>query len=82
MENTREHKKNINNQAIYGVVHGGILPDYRKMSCEILSKNDFDGFAIGGSLGVNINDIVDVLNSTIKHLEEEKQRIEAQKRVT
>ena len=74
LRSLNEHKKNIKNQAIYGVVHGGVLPEYRKLSCEILSKNDFDGFAIGGSLGININDIVLVLNSTIKYLSDEKPR--------
>ncbi len=46
-----EHRKNINNQAMYAVVHGGIDPELRKLSCETLSKLPFDGFAIGGSLG-------------------------------
>lgn len=74
LRSLEEHKKNIKNQAMYAVVHGGVLPEYRKMSCEILSKNSFDGFAIGGSLGTCLNDVVNVLNWTIKNLPKEKPR--------
>jgi queuine tRNA-ribosyltransferase len=69
-----EHKKNIKNQAIYCVIHGSIYEDFRKLSCEILKKHDFDGYAIGGSLGTCTSDVLNVLKSTISNLEEEKPR--------
>lgn len=69
-----EHKKNIKNQAIYAVIHGGVDPYYRKKSCDILKKHDFDGFAIGGSLGTCLKDVIEVLKNTICHLPPEKPR--------
>jgi queuine tRNA-ribosyltransferase len=45
------HLANPKNQAMYAVIHGGVDPELRKLSCEYLSQLPFDGFAIGGSLG-------------------------------
>ena len=36
-----EHLKNPQNQAMYAVIHGGIDPDLRKQSCEVLTKLAF-----------------------------------------
>ena len=63
-----EHMQNPQSQAIYGVIHGGIDPDLRKQSCEILSKLPFDGFAIGGSLGKNRTEMIDMLTYTVPRL--------------
>ena len=57
-----EHKKNINNQAMYAVIHGGVDKTMRKESCEYLASLDFDGFAIGGSLGKNHAELFELLN--------------------
>jgi queuine tRNA-ribosyltransferase len=35
-------------QALFGIVQGGIDPDMRQQSCEFLVKLDFPGYAIGG----------------------------------
>ena len=67
-----EHLKNKQNQAIYGVVHGGIDKDLRKLSCEYLSKLDFDGFAIGGSVGKNLHEMIDMLKFTMPLIPEDK----------
>lgn len=48
-----EHLKDPRHQAIYGVIHGGIDPSLRALSCQILADLPFDGFAIGGSVGKN-----------------------------
>jgi queuine tRNA-ribosyltransferase len=69
-----EHKKNEKGQLIFGVVHGSTYPEYRKKSVDYLLQNDWDGFAIGGSLGKNTEDVIDVLKETIKHLPPEKPR--------
>lgn len=45
------HLANPNNQAMYAVIHGGVDPKLRALSCEYLSDLPFDGYAIGGSLG-------------------------------
>jgi queuine tRNA-ribosyltransferase len=36
------------NQALYGIVQGGIFPDLRGRSAEFLTSLDFPGYAIGG----------------------------------
>jgi queuine tRNA-ribosyltransferase len=35
-------------QALYGIVQGGIFPDLRQQSAEFLTSLDFPGYAIGG----------------------------------
>ena len=35
-------------QALFGIVQGGVFPDLRQQSCEFLSGLDFDGYAVGG----------------------------------
>lgn len=66
------HLKNVNKQAMYAVVHGGVNKDMRQMSAEYLSKLPFDGFAIGGSLGKNTEDVLKVLQYTMPHIPYEK----------
>lgn len=68
------HKKNVNNQAMYAVIHGGIDYEMRKESADFLSSLDFDGFAIGGSIGKNRLEMLDLLNFLIPHLTPEKPR--------
>ncbi len=63
-----EHNKNKQNQAIYAVIHGGIDKELRKKSCEYLTSLDFDGFAIGGSVGKNKSEMVDMLSFTTNYL--------------
>lgn len=62
------HLLNPNGQAIYAVCHGGIDPDMRKESSQYLASLPFDGFAIGGSLGKNIDELKFVLDHTIPSL--------------
>lgn len=47
----REHLKDVQKQAMYCVVHGGIDRDLRTQSVEYLTSLPFDGYGIGGSLG-------------------------------
>lgn len=56
-----EHEKNKKDQLIYCVLHGGTYEEYRKQSIKILREYNFDGFAIGGSLGKNTNDVETIL---------------------
>lgn len=62
------HLKNKAHQAMYAVIHGGIDPTFRKESADILSKEPFDGFAIGGSLGKNRNEMVSMLEELMPHI--------------
>ena len=64
----QEHLKHKNKQAMYAVIHGGIDQELRKQSCEILQKLAFDGFAIGGSLGENHQQMFDTIAYTTTHL--------------
>jgi len=46
-----EHLKDVQGQAMYCVIHGGIDVPLRTESVEYLTSLPFDGYAIGGSLG-------------------------------
>ncbi len=60
-----EHRKNPQDQAMYAVVHGGIDPSLRALSCRTLAALPFDGYAIGGSLGKTQKHMVEMLSLTI-----------------
>eukprot|EP00934_Nitzschia_sp_Nitz4_P002307 Nitzschia sp. Nitz4//scaffold38_size140716//62125//63582//NITZ4_003143-RA/size140716-processed-gene-0.60-mRNA-1//-1//CDS//3329550066//2307//frame0 len=47
----QEHLRNVRQQAMYCVVHGGIDRELRTKSVDYLTSLPFDGYAIGGSLG-------------------------------
>lgn len=66
------HLHNKNNQAMYAVIHGGIDKILRKKSCDYLTKLDFDGFAIGGSLGKSHDEMFELLNFTMPHIPKDK----------
>jgi queuine tRNA-ribosyltransferase/7-cyano-7-deazaguanine tRNA-ribosyltransferase len=61
-------------QALVGIVQGGHWQDLREKSAEYISSLDFDGFAIGGSLGKSKKDMHNVLEWVIPHLPENKPR--------
>lgn len=67
-----EHLKNPQNQAMYAVIHGGVDPELRKASCNYLTQHPFDGFAIGGSVGKTKPEMVDMLQTMLPRLPEEK----------
>ncbi|OGB83824.1 tRNA-guanosine(34) transglycosylase [candidate division TM6 bacterium RIFCSPHIGHO2_12_FULL_32_22] len=67
-----EHLKNPKNQAIYAVIHGGIDENLRKESSDYLTSLVFDGFAIGGSLGKNHQEMFDLLKFVMPRLPEDK----------
>jgi queuine tRNA-ribosyltransferase len=56
---------NPKNQAIYAVIHGGIDPELRRQSCAFLTNLPFDGFAIGGSIGKNKQEMIELLKVTL-----------------
>lgn len=67
-----QHLKNPAQQAMYAVIHGGIIPEFRKESCQVLTSLPFDGFAIGGSVGKNRSEMIEMLNYTVPLLPEDK----------
>ena len=67
-----EHLKNPQQQAMYAVIHGGVNKDFRSISCKTLTDMPFDGFAIGGSVGKNHTEMIDMLNHTLPQLPYDK----------
>lgn len=66
------HLRQRQNQAMFAVIHGGTDPDLRKQSCDLLTKEAFDGFAIGGSLGCDHGQLMSTVSATTPHLPPEK----------
>lgn len=48
------------------------MKEFRKMSCDYLTSLEFDGFAIGGSLGKNKEEMHELLAYTLPMLPKEK----------
>ncbi|MBY0529089.1 MAG: tRNA-guanosine(34) transglycosylase [Rhabdochlamydiaceae bacterium] len=63
-----EHLKNPNQQAMYAVIHGGVDPQLRKLSCNTLAALSFDGFAIGGSMGKTKQEMQTMLSALMPSL--------------
>jgi queuine tRNA-ribosyltransferase/7-cyano-7-deazaguanine tRNA-ribosyltransferase len=61
-------------QAIVGIVQGGHWHDLRKRSAIYIASLDFDGYAIGGSLGKSKKDMHNVLDWVIPFLPGNKPR--------
>ncbi|KAL7549871.1 hypothetical protein ACHAWF_013128 [Thalassiosira exigua] len=56
-----EHLDDVRKQAMYCVIHGGMDRELRRKSLEYLTSLPFDGYAIGGSLGRNSDELMDLL---------------------
>ncbi|ANH78978.1 tRNA guanosine(34) transglycosylase Tgt [Candidatus Chlamydia sanziniae] len=66
------HKKNPKCQSMYGVIHGGLDPEQRCIGCRFVEEEPFDGFAIGGSLGRNLKEMVDIVRITTAFLAKDR----------
>lgn len=67
--------KTRSDQALFGIVQGGIFPDLRKQSAEFISSLDFPGNAIGGlSVGETKDEMLAMLEIVDVILPEEKPR--------
>lgn len=55
-------------QALFGIVHGGVFENLRRESAEYLSGMGFDGLCIGGSLGKDKQQIAEVVDMTVPHM--------------
>jgi len=55
------HQKDFRGQAIFSVIHGGMLRELRQQSINFLGSLSFDGHAIGGSLGRNRQEMISLL---------------------
>ncbi len=62
-------------QALFGIVQGGVYPDLREKSARYLSSLGFDGYGIGGlSVGEPKAVMYSVLEETVRHLPPDKPR--------
>lgn len=62
-------------QGLFGIVQGGLYPDLRRRSVNLLSELDFSGLAIGGlSVGEPKDAMYEVLDLTVPSLPEDKPR--------
>ena len=76
LESLKYHKKKASStkQSIYGIVQGGEYKDLRLESSKFISSLNFDGIAIGGSLGKSKKDMHKILGWVIPLLPEYKPR--------
>lgn len=66
---------NRQDQALFGIVQGGMYPDLRRDSAEQLVEMNFPGYGIGGlSVGEPKNMMYEMLENTIPYLPAEKPR--------
>ena len=67
--------KTRDDQALFGIVQGGIFPELRKASAEFISSIDFPGYAIGGlSVGETKVEMYKTIEIVNKILPKEKPR--------
>jgi len=61
-------------QAMYGIIHGGVSERLRRRSARHLSALPFDGFAVGGSMGKDPEELLNVLRWVTPELPPAKPR--------
>lgn len=71
----QEHLKNVKEQAMYCVIHGGVDVDLRTKSIEYLTSLPFDGYGIGGSLGSSKDELKNLLSWMMPKLNEGSRRV-------
>ena len=67
-------RTSFKSQALFGIIQGGAYQDLRERSAQFISGQDFDGYAIGGSLGKSTEEMHQVLEWTIPPLPQDKPR--------
>ncbi len=72
----KAHQKSSNqDQALFGIVQGGIFEDLRTQSAKFVNDMDLPGNAIGGlSVGESRENMLEMLETTVPFLSEEKPR--------
>lgn len=71
----KEYHKNTDNQALFGIVQGGMYNDLRTESVNQLVELDFPGYAVGGlSVGEPKDIMVELLDHTVEQLPKNKPR--------
>lgn len=75
-----EHLKDVKDQAMYCVVHGGVDREFRTHSLEYLTSLPFDGYAIGGSLGKDPDELNDLMTWMMPLFDSAEERIRSKPR--
>ncbi|MCL4386809.1 tRNA guanosine(34) transglycosylase Tgt, partial [Patescibacteria group bacterium] len=71
----KQHKKIKNEQALFGVIQGGVYKDLRQESAKFISSLDFEGIAIGGvAVGEGKKEMIQVLDYVSPLLPKDKPR--------
>ena len=68
----KAHLRDVRKQAMYAVIHGGVDEDLRRMSAEYLTSLPFDGFAIGGSLGKDTAELIELLGHLMPRIPKDR----------
>jgi queuine tRNA-ribosyltransferase len=80
LQSIETHQKNTQSaygheQALFGIVQGGLFRDLREQSLEFLLQQSLDGIAIGGeSIGYSMEKTVEILHWLTPHIPPEKTR--------
>lgn len=67
-------KAKRSSQALFGIVQGSRFKSLRRESAKFINSLEFDGFGIGGDLGRNKEDMMEILDWTLPFLSESKPR--------
>lgn len=67
LESLKFHNKK---QALYGIIHGGWFKELRIKSARFVNSQNFDGIAIGGSLGKEKTNMYKILDWVVPELDE------------
>lgn len=74
-ERCKEYHNDKEDQALFGIVQGGMYKDLRKTSAQDLVSLDFPGYAVGGlSVGEPLDLMNEILDYTSDYLPENKPR--------
>ena len=76
LESLKQHRKKAKKtkQALYGIIQGGEYKDLRLESGKFIASLDFDGIAVGGSLGRSKKDMLKILGWVMPLLPKNKPR--------
>lgn len=67
-----EHRTLKSDQALFGIIQGGVYPDLRDISLDFVQRSGTPGICIGGSLGKNKTEMFDVISHAMDRLSSEK----------
>ncbi len=59
---------------MYGIIHGGSDPDLRRYSTDFVANLPFDGFALGGTLGKDKEEMLGLMRPILPNLPPDKPR--------